>query len=49
MKTYITEVIKKNETEYGFYEGPKTSASSWNEAERAAQGQGAALLGELAD
>jgi hypothetical protein len=49
MNTFITEIIKKNEKEYGFYEGPKISASNWEEAEKLAQKQGAILVGQLAD
>ncbi len=40
-RTYITEVIKKEEVKY---EGPEISASSWEDAEK----QGAILVGELA-
>lgn len=47
MKTFITEVVRKNEKEYGFYEGPKISALSWEDAEKQAVQQGANLLGEL--
>jgi len=49
MKTYITEVVKRNETKYGFFEGPKISASSWAEPEKLARAQGAFLVGELAN
>jgi hypothetical protein len=44
---YITEIIKKNEKEYGFYVGPGIEASSWAEAEDKAQELGVELIGEL--
>lgn len=48
MKVYITEIIKKNEEEYGFYEGPRINALSWEDAEKQASKQGVNLVGELA-
>jgi hypothetical protein len=44
---YITEIIKKNATEYGFYVGPRIEAASWTEAEKKAQELGVELIGEL--
>ncbi len=49
MKTYITEIVKRTEKEYGFFVGPRISASSWTEATSLAQEQGAILVGELAN
>lgn len=47
MKTYITEVLKKTETEYGFYEGPKINALCWDDAAKVANEQGVTLVGKL--
>lgn len=49
MKTFITEEVRKNEKEYGFYEGPKINALSWENAKKETQKQGVTLIGELAD
>ena len=48
MRTFVTEVIRKTEAEYGFYEGPEISALSWEDAQRQATEQGAVVIGELA-
>ena len=48
MGIYITEIVKKNEKQYGFYEGPKINASSWEDAINKAERQGVTLIGELA-
>ncbi len=47
MRIFITEIVKKNEIEYGFYEGLKISALSWEDAEKQAAEQGAIGVGEL--
>ena len=47
MRTFITEITKRNETEYGFFAGPRIIASSWEEANKLAIEQGAVLVGEL--
>jgi uncharacterized protein YdeI (BOF family) len=44
-KKYITAIKKED----GEYEGPEIRASSWEEAETAAQEQGVVLVGELGD
>ena len=44
MKVYVTSIFKE-EVEY---EGPEISASSWTDAEKQAEKQGAIVIGELA-
>ena len=46
--TYITEIVKRTEKEYGFFEGPQIMASSWQDAERQAREKGVTLIGQLA-
>lgn len=33
-KVYLTQTVKKNEHEYGFFAGAQIHASSWAEAEK---------------
>jgi len=49
MKKYITEIVRRNEKEYGFFVGPRISATSWAEANQLAQEQVAILVGEVAN
>lgn len=42
----MTEIVRKSEIEYGFYEGSKINALSWEDAKKQAERQGVTLMAD---